>query len=290
MGIPCYARLEKMTRLAPGGAAGLHDKYRWRRLPAALPPCRYHADVLASDPEMSDVPGKQRPSRPEAKVVAWVKAHFEAVGAFVAPELSMGWGRADLVAFELDLEKCRARIRNGQFRSLDRADHYRALRHMPELESGDHVSIGALSVYLGRSASYVRASLVPFLERAGYAKRVGPGMLAKVNGFIPIAQKVIAIEAKVSDWRKGAIQAKRHRCFANRVYLALASEYVHRVDLELLQRHGIGLIAASSTRVDELLESPAMPPTDPDRHSFSAEWLWRYRRAAVLKATANASR
>jgi hypothetical protein len=114
-------------------------------------------------------------------------------------------------------------------------------------------------------------------------------MLAKVNGFIPIAQRVIAIEAKVSDWRKGAIQAKRHRSFANRVYLALSSDYVHRAQLEILRRHGIGLLSASKFGVEEILESPDMPPTDPDRHSFSAEWLWRYRRAAVLKATADAS-
>ena len=45
------------------------------------------------------------------------------------------------------------------------------------------------------------------------------------------------------DWRKGAIQAKRHRSFANRVYLALSSDYVHRVQLEVLQRHGIGRTA-----------------------------------------------
>lgn len=227
-------------------------------------------------------------ARPEARVVARVKTYFEAAGAFVAPELSLGWGRADLVAFELDREKCRARVRNGQFRSLDRADHYRALRHMPELESGEHVSVAELCERLGRSASYVRASLVPFLERAGYAKRVGPGQLAKVNGFIPIAQRVIAIEAKVSDWRKGAIQAKRHRSFANRVYLALSSDYVHRVQLEVLRKHGIGLLSASGFGVVEILASPDMPPLDPDRHSFSAEWLWRYRRAAVLKATESA--
>jgi hypothetical protein len=225
---------------------------------------------------------------PESRVVARVKAHFEAAGAFVAPELSLGWGRADLVAFDLDHEKCRARMRNGQLRSLDRADHYRALRHMPELDSGDSISVGDLSEQLQRSPSYVRRNLMPFLERARYAKRIGPGMFAKVNGFIPIARQVTAIEVKVSDWLKGAIQAKRHRSFANRIYLAMSSAYVHRVDVDLLRRHSIGLLSASKDGVVELLESPERPPTDPDRHSFSAEWLWRYKRSAVLKATEDA--
>lgn len=226
---------------------------------------------------------------PEARIVARVKAYFESKGALVAPEISLGWGRADLVAFDLDLKKCRARVRNGQFRSLDRVDHYRALRYMPEVESGEHISVGGLCSQLGRSESYVRASLVPFLERAGYAKRVKPGMLAKVNGFIPIAQQVTAIEAKVSDWRKGAIQAKRHRTFANKVYLAIASAYSHRVDQKLLERHGIGLISVSQTEVTELVASPYQTPLDGDRHCFAAEWLWRYRRPAVFKAMDDAS-
>src|SRR5262249_42577945 len=158
---------------------------------------------------------------------------------FVATERSLGWGRADLVVFRLDADKCRARFENGQFRALDRADHYRALTYIPEVESGQDVSLGILCARLGRSPSYVRGALVSFLERAGYVKRIRPGTYAKVNGFVPIAREVIGVEAKVSDWRKGAMQAKRHRSFANRVYLALAAEFVHRAQLDVLQRHGI---------------------------------------------------
>jgi hypothetical protein len=131
----------------------------------------------------------------------------------------------------------------------------------------------------------VRDSLLSFLERAGYIKRVAPGAYAKVNGFIPIASEVIAVEAKVADWRKGAMQAKRHRSFANRVCLVLAERYVHRAQLSVLRRHGIGLLSVSSNTVNEILESPLMPPRDIDRNRFAAEWLWRYRRQAVLEAT-----
>jgi hypothetical protein len=227
---------------------------------------------------------------PESRIVAAVRGYYEAAGAFVATERSLGWGRADLVAFRLDPEKCRARFANRQFRALDRADHYRVLRHIPDVDSGDHVSLAMLCGELGRSPSYVRAALLSFLERAGYIIRVRPGAYAKVNGFIPIAREVIAVEAKVSDWRKGAIQAKRHRSFANRVYLAIAAAYSHRVHTDLLRRHGIGLLSVSRGTVEEVLESPPLPPLDHDRHSYSAEWLWRYRRKAVLEAAVCAPR
>lgn len=224
----------------------------------------------------------------ESRIVAIVRAHYEASGCFVATERSLGWGRADLIAFRLDVEKCRARIENGQVRALDRPDHYRALRHIPEVESGNRVSVADLCRRLARSPSYVRVALLPFLERSGYIRRLGPAAYAKINGFIPTVSEVIAVEAKVSDWRKGAIQAKRHRSFANRVYLALAGEYLHRVQLDLLRRHGIGLLSVSNGKVVEVLESPMMPPLDPERHSFSAEWIWRYRRRALLEAVGRA--
>jgi hypothetical protein len=225
-----------------------------------------------------------RSAGPESRVVAAVRTHYESSGAFVSTERSLGWGRADLVVFRLDADKCRARFANGQFRALDRADHYRALRCIPDVETGADVSLSVLCAQLGRSPSYVRGALVSFLERAGYVKRVRPATYAKVNGFIPIAREVIGVEAKVSDWRKGAMQAKRHRSFANRVYLALAAEFVHRVRIDVLRRHGIGLLSVAHGVVTEVLESPEHAPLDPDRHSFSAEWLWRYRRPAVLKA------
>lgn len=221
---------------------------------------------------------------PESRIVAAVRGYYEASGAFVATERSLGWGRADLVAFRLDLDKCRARFENRQFRALDRADHYRVLRCIPDVQTGNQVSLAVLCGELGRSPSYVRGALVSFLERAGYIIRVRPAAYAKVNGFIPIAREVIAVEAKVADWRKGAIQAKRHRSFANRVYLAIAAEYIHRVQLDVLRRHGIGLLSVCRATVTEVLESPLQAPLDSDRHSFSAEWLWRYRRRAVLEA------
>ena len=181
--------------------------------------------------------------KPESKIVNTVKDSYESEGYVVATERPLGYGRADLVAYRVDAGKCDARCLNGQYRSLERIEHYTVLRHLPEVGEGPGISIEHLCEKLGRSHAFVRSTLLNFLERSGYVAKVGKAGFARVNGFIPIASEIIAVEAKVSDWRKGAIQAKRHRWFADRVYLAISAQYEHRVQRDVLQKHGIGLLS-----------------------------------------------
>ena len=227
--------------------------------------------------------------KPESKIVTAVKGSYESKGYVVATERPLGYGRADLVAYRVDPSKCSARCSNGQYRSLERIEHYTVLRHLPEVGEGPGISIEHLCEKLGRSHAFVRSTLLGFLERSGYIVKVGNAGFARVNGFIPIASEIVAVEAKVSDWRKGAIQAKRYRWFANSVYLAISARYEHRVQRDILRKHCIGLLSVEKNRVIELLPSPALTPHDPDRHSFAAEWLWRYKRKAVLEAANRAS-
>jgi DNA-binding transcriptional ArsR family regulator len=234
------------------------------------------------------LPDKTRRMNPEARIVTSVKCAFERQGYLVSTERALGYGRADLVAYQIDPAKCEARRLNGQFRSLERVEQYTVLRHLPEIGQGDEITTSELCDRLGRSKTFVSSQLVSFLERAGYVERIG-NKLARRNGFIPIAKEIVAIEAKVSDWKKGAIQAKRYRWFADKVYLAIAAKYCHRVQVELLQKHKIGLLSVDCDRVSELLASPSLTPCDADRHSFAAEWLWRYRRKAVMEAVGIAS-
>lgn len=219
----------------------------------------------------------------EAWLVRQTRGYLERRGYLVALERDLGYGRADLVGFRVDARRCLARQENGQLRSLNALDHYRALRHLPEAADGVGLPLKDLGERIGRSPSHLRSSLIPFLLRSGYVRQLEDGTYAKVNGFIPIASEIIAVEAKVSDWRWGAMQAKRHRWFANRVVLALSADFLHRVDRELLKKHGIGLIAVDSSGVRQVMLSPALPPRDPDRHSFAGEWLWRFRRKNLLE-------
>lgn len=77
----------------------------------------------------------------------------------------------------------------------------------------------------------------------------------KINGnYVETIKKVdkgtknfVAIEAKLSDWSGGLEQAIRYKKYADEVYLAISSEYVEKVDRDLLKLEGIGLMSVSNS-------------------------------------------
>lgn len=64
--------------------------------------------------------------------------------------------------------------------------------------------------------------------------------LAALN---PHSGEVMAVEAKVEDWRRGLRQAMIYRICANRVYIAVDERFSSRVDFGVLRPYGIGAIA-----------------------------------------------
>ncbi len=71
------------------------------------------------------------------------------------------------------------------------------------------------------------------------------------NKLPPTITEFYAIEAKLKDWKSGLYQAIRYKNFAQKSFLALSSEYIHRVDKNLLIENRIGLIsvALENTRI-----------------------------------------
>lgn len=55
-------------------------------------------------------------------------------------------------------------------------------------------------------------------------------------------QKIIAIEAKLTDYKNGIIQAKRYQYFADQSYLAILKSAAKHFDTDALVSSGIGLI------------------------------------------------
>lgn len=54
--------------------------------------------------------------------------------------------------------------------------------------------------------------------------------------------EVIAVEVKVSDWKRAVQQAVLYRLVADRVYVAIWEDFVHRVDFDVLRHFGIGVL------------------------------------------------
>jgi hypothetical protein len=70
---------------------------------------------------------------------------------------------------------------------------------------------------------------------------------------------IIAVEVKVDKWFRALQQAVLYRICADRVYVALSEDFVHRVDLPLMARYGVGLLSVNGS-LNEIL------PPDPTKY------------------------
>lgn len=102
--------------------------------------------------------------------------------------------------------------------------------------------VDALERYLSERG-YQTTREVPFLHR-----------IVDLVAVSEVSQSIVMVEAKISKWRKAINQARPCLLGADEVYIAMPSIYAHRVDQDILQDHGIGLIVVGDS-VEIRLES-----------------------------------
>ena len=102
--------------------------------------------------------------------------------------------------------------------------------------------------------------LKKYLINNGYIKQFNDNTFLKQKDIVPLVSDIIAIEAKLSDWKNGFYQALRYKYFAHESYLAISESKVKNVDLQLLIEHGIGLIAVCNNEVKIVLNAKNEKP------------------------------
>lgn len=82
------------------------------------------------------------------------------------------------------------------------------------------------------------------LEEMGYV-RIDSNYITSIKNIDAVTKNLIAVEAKLSDWKAGLEQATRYKQYANEVYIAISSEHINKVDKDLLRDMNIGLMSVS---------------------------------------------
>lgn len=83
----------------------------------------------------------------------------------------------------------------------------------------------------------------------------------------------VAVEAKISDWKNGLVQAQRYLLFSDYSYLALPEKNIKLVDLDSLKAVGIGLLSVKEGEVEEVL---------PAQKSRECDYYLKYIHTSVL--------
>ncbi len=211
----------------------------------------------------------------EKAFVKQLERVFIQEGYLTKKEVGVGYGVADLVLVKLNPKQCAIRLGNKQFKPLLREEFFKIFYHLPDIDSGENpVDLNYLIQKTNLSKSFLKYSVLKQLERDGYVKRVENNFYFKINGWIPIAKEIIAIEAKMKDWKRGFLQANRYKSFANKVYLAIPSKIEHLIDKKLLQKHGVGLIVLNTANnKKKTLPVKTIEPLNPFKHNLATEFV-----------------
>ena len=89
----------------------------------------------------------------------------------------------------------------------------------------------------------IMEGLVSHYEQTDREVFVEVPMLSKrIDVVLKKDDNIIAIEAKVRNWRRALQQAISYRLCADAVFIAIWKDFTHRVDRQLLVEYGVGLI------------------------------------------------
>lgn len=83
----------------------------------------------------------------------------------------------------------------------------------------------------------------------------------------------IAVEAKISDWKNGLVQAQRYLLFSDYSYLALPEKNIKLVNVDLLKECGIGLLSIKNGDLEEVLAA---------QRSCECEYYLKYMHTSIL--------
>jgi len=221
----------------------------------------------------------------EKKLVKKLSQLFQQDGFLAKNEVGVGYGVADLVLInstKFNSENCQLRKNYGQYSKLLKEDYFKILSLLPDQKQNKGVKIDYLLEKTNLSKSYLKYTILDSLKRKGFIKEKNKNYYFKINGWMPIAKEVIAVEAKLRDWKKGIYQANRYKSFADKVYLAVPLDAAHLVDRKMLIKYNVGLIVVDMIKEKKTItvRSCKVSPLNQYKKNFAIEHFWE---SSILK-------
>lgn len=90
------------------------------------------------------------------------------------------------------------------------------------------------------------------LEKAGYIT-LNNNKIHVIKKVDIASKNVVAIEAKLSDWKSGLNQALAYKQYSDYVYVAIDEYYYKKVDIELFEKNNVGLILVGKGHIKKVL-------------------------------------
>lgn len=223
----------------------------------------------------------------ESDMAPSVKRWMERAGLHVKREFITPWGICDLVGLSFNSANVAHRLSLRQRKSVGSITRAALLLEVPDVEDRKSISMNRLAKKFATSIGPERVAIeAERLIADGFLVRTPRGHLQKLNGWMPLQNRLVAVELKLSRIEEAMQQARANLGFAEESYVAFPMPIARRIarDPSLWSTHfeaGIGLIGVLQHRCDVLV--PHSPSTsiscDPAIRLYCVEKFWRTHRA-----------
>lgn len=211
-------------------------------------------------------------------VLQWLsRQHLLVKSEFVLP-----WGICDLVGLSFKQEQVAKRLALRQHRPIGPLKRIDLLRHIPDQESGSAVTLNGLRKFAeDGGVAYPFERDLQNLIANRFVIATKNGSLQKVNGWMPLHERIVAIELKLSRISEAVTQALSNRAFATESYIALPAKIAER--LVGSARHpkfgltGIGVLGVTRTTCKVVVPAVQVIEADPTLQTHCVERFWRTR-------------
>ena len=221
-----------------------------------------------------------RESEMTASVARWLIANgMTAKSEFVTP-----WGICDFVGVRLNPKKVACRLKHKQVRSVSSITRAVLLLQIPNFGTGESITLERLVRSCGPSISgeTVRRETSRLIDDRFVVCSSRKG-LQKVNGWIPLQDRIVAVELKLSRIDEAMRQAANNLGFAEESYVALPADVARRAVSSAsrwskFSDAGVGLLSVARHRCEVLL--PAAKPKkwmDTAIQLYCVEKFWSTR-------------
>lgn len=169
-------------------------------------------------------------------------------GLMVKEEFYTPWGICDMVGVKLDRRQVRKRVRLGQKHPIGPLIRLEILNAVPGAEEGESTTLEELAhKYQDLLTATELCAEIDKLVTGKFVRLGEHGTLQKVNGWVPLHTRLVALELKLNRVEEALGQAVSHQAFAEESFVGLPTGLAERIATSSraarFQAEGVGIVS-----------------------------------------------
>jgi len=217
----------------------------------------------------------------ECEMSGPVRRWLKKEGLAVKDEYVLPWGICDFVGLSFDQERVNKRLALRQFRPIGPPHRIDLLFQIPDVDTSKSISIRQLRKRLPVLPGDAVERELEKLAQNRFVIQHRNGSFQKLNGWVPLHNRIVAVELKLSRTSEVLGQAASHRAFASESYVAMPSKIAERAaDTRFAEFHAVGVgILGVTRRACKVLLRPSASgvPVQRTLQAHCVERFWRTR-------------